>query len=30
MGYVQNLLEGGIGGGVLGAILSFVKGKSAA
>lgn len=30
MGYVQNLLEGGVGGGVLGAIMSLVKGKSAA
>ena len=27
MGYVQDLLEGGIGGGVLGLILSFIKGK---
>ena len=30
MGYIQNLLEGGVGGGVLGAIMSLVKGKSAA
>ena len=27
MGYVHDLLEGGIGGGVLGLILSFIKGK---
>jgi hypothetical protein len=28
MGYLQNLLEGGIGGGVLGVVLSFIKGKA--
>jgi hypothetical protein len=25
MGYVQDLLEGGVGGGVLGLLLSFIK-----
>jgi len=27
MGYVQDLLEGAVGGGVLGLVLSFIKGK---
>lgn len=30
MGYVQDLLEGGIGGGILGVIFGFMKPKSAA
>jgi len=30
MGYVQDLLEGGIGGGILGVILGFLKSKPAA
>jgi hypothetical protein len=29
MGYVQDLLEGGVGGGILGAIFGFMKPKSA-
>jgi hypothetical protein len=30
MGYVQDLLEGGVGGGILGVIFGFMKPKSAA
>jgi hypothetical protein len=29
MGYVQDLLEGGVGGGILGVIFGFMKGKKA-